>query len=104
MKSKVFSKKTKARLYTTIIRLTLTYAIWVRGMDYRLPLWYSTERKLRTFENKIWRVIYGPVQYDEEGTWVMEIIEVIDILIFIYLWGEVEKKVQKRTRNGGRLR
>jgi len=34
LKSKVFFKKTKARLYTTIIRLTLTYGCYVRSMDY----------------------------------------------------------------------
>ena len=63
LKSKVFSKKTKARLYTAIIRPILTYGceVWTTTNN--------TERKLRTFENKIWRVICGPVYDGERGTW-----------------------------------
>jgi len=61
LKLKVFSKKTKARIYTAIIRLTLTYGC---------KAWTTTinmERKLRTFENKTWRVICGPVYDNEKG-------------------------------------
>ncbi|KAL4126110.1 hypothetical protein QTP88_010339 [Uroleucon formosanum] len=63
LQSKVFSKKTKARLYTAIIRPILTYGCeaWTTTSN--------TERKLRTFENKIWRVICGPVYDNEKGTW-----------------------------------
>jgi len=63
LKSKVFSKKTKARLCTAIIRPTLTYGCeaWTTTSN--------TERKLRTSENKIWRVICGPVYDNEKGTW-----------------------------------
>jgi len=47
LKSKLFSKKTKARLYTAIIRPTLTYGCetWTTTNN--------TERRLRSFENKI---------------------------------------------------
>ncbi|KAL4132173.1 hypothetical protein QTP88_009380 [Uroleucon formosanum] len=63
LKSKVFSKKTKARLYTAIIRPILTYGCeaWTTTSN--------TEKKLRTFENKISRVICGPVYDNEKGTW-----------------------------------
>jgi len=57
LKSKLFSKKTKTRLYTAIIRQTLTYGCeaWTTTR--------TTERRLRTFENRIWRTICGPT-YD----------------------------------------
>jgi len=47
-------------LYTAIIRPTLTYGCeaWTTTSN--------TEKKLRTFENKIWRVICGPMYYDNE--------------------------------------
>lgn len=48
LKSKLFSKKTIAKLYTTIIRPTLTYGCeaWTTTS--------TTERRLRTFENRVW--------------------------------------------------
>ena len=63
LKSKLFSKKTKIRLYTTIIRPTLTYGCeaWTTTSN--------TERRLRTFENKIWRIICGPVYDNRAGAW-----------------------------------
>lgn len=63
LKSKLFSKKTKARLYIAIIRPTLTYGC---------ETWRTTsntERRLRTFENKIWRIICGPVYDNRTGVW-----------------------------------
>lgn len=55
LKSKIFSKKTKARLHTAIIRFTLTYGYeaWTTTSN--------TEKRLRTFENKIWRTICGSI-------------------------------------------
>jgi RNase P subunit RPR2 len=53
LKSKFFSMKTKTKLYTTI-RSTLTYGC---------EAWTTTstnEKRLRTFENRIWRTICGP--------------------------------------------
>jgi hypothetical protein len=52
---KALSKQTKLRLYTAIIRPTLTYGyeVWTTTS--------VTKRRLRTFENKIWRMICGPV-------------------------------------------
>lgn len=52
LKFKCFSKKTKTRLYTAIIRLTLTYGC---------EAWTTTSntiRRIRTVENKIYRRIY----------------------------------------------
>jgi len=57
------SKRTKTRLYVAIIIPTLTY-----GYD----AWTTTntmERKLRTFENKVRRKIYGPVFDASSGNW-----------------------------------
>ena len=62
-KSKVFSKRTKIRLYTSIIRQILTYSceVWTTTS--------ITERRLKTFENKIWRKICGPVKDPRTGQW-----------------------------------
>jgi len=59
LKSKLFSRKTKVNLYTAIIRPTLTYGceVW--------PLTNKMEQKLMSFENKILRIICGPV-YDND--------------------------------------
>jgi HSP90 family molecular chaperone len=62
-KSKLFSKRTKIRLKTSIIRQILTYGCEV---------WTTTniiERRLKTFENKIWRKICGPVRDTRTGQW-----------------------------------
>lgn len=63
LKSKVFSKKTKLRLYTAIIIPTLTYGheIWTTTR--------VTVRRLRTFENKIWRMILEPVRDTKTNEW-----------------------------------
>ncbi|KAL4091440.1 hypothetical protein QTP88_026132 [Uroleucon formosanum] len=62
-KSKALSKKTKLRLYTAIIRPTLTYGceVWTTTS--------VTKRRLRTFENKIWRKICGPVRDAGTNDW-----------------------------------
>ncbi|KAE9523129.1 hypothetical protein AGLY_016470 [Aphis glycines] len=63
LKSKLFSKKTKTRLYTAIIRPTLTYGC---------EAWTTTsitERRLRTSENRIWRTICGPIYDSVNLTW-----------------------------------
>jgi hypothetical protein len=54
-KSKTLSKKVKEKLYISYIRPVLTYAC---------TTWFTTkgdEEKLRRFERKILRRIYGPV-------------------------------------------
>jgi len=59
----MLSKRTKTRLYVAIIRPTLTY---------RCEVWKTsstTERNLRTFENKVWRKICGPVFDAGTGNW-----------------------------------
>jgi hypothetical protein len=63
LKSKLFSKKTKTRLYTAIIRPTLTYGCeaWITTN--------TTERRLRTFENRIWSTICGPIYGSVNLTW-----------------------------------
>jgi hypothetical protein len=62
-KSKALSKKTKLRLYTAIIRPTLAYGceVWTTTS--------VTKRRLRTFENKIWRKICGPVRDAGTNDW-----------------------------------
>ncbi|KAF0762399.1 Reverse transcriptase domain-containing protein [Aphis craccivora] len=102
LKSKVFSKKTKARIYTAIIRPTLTYGCeaWATTIN--------TERKLRTFENKIWRVICGPMYDNEKGTWrrkynkelqeEMEIASVDDIRRVVLEWKPTRKRPRGRPR------
>jgi hypothetical protein len=62
-KSKALSKKTKLRLYTEIIRPTLTYGckVWTTKS--------VTKRRLRTFENKIWRRICEPVRDARTNEW-----------------------------------
>jgi hypothetical protein len=62
LKSKVFSKK-NTRFYMAIIYPTLTYGCetWTTTSN--------TERKLRTFENKIWRIICDPVYDNRTGAW-----------------------------------
>jgi hypothetical protein len=62
-KSKLFSKRKKIRLYTSIIRPILIYG-W--------EVWTTTnitQQKLRTFENKIWRRICGPIRNPRTGQW-----------------------------------
>ncbi|VVC31914.1 Reverse transcriptase domain [Cinara cedri] len=64
LKSKLFSRRTKVHLfYTTIIRPTLTYGceVW--------PLTFKMEQKLMSFENKILRIICGPVYDNDLGCW-----------------------------------
>jgi len=62
-RSKCLSRKTKVRLYTAIVRPTLTYGCeaWTTTNQ--------TERRLRTFENKIWRRICGPIYDESTGSW-----------------------------------
>ena len=62
-RSKCLSRKTKVRLYTAIVRPTLTYGCeaWTTTKQ--------TERRLRTFENKIWRRICGPIYDESTGSW-----------------------------------
>lgn len=61
--SKVFSR---ARLYTALITPTLTYGCeaWATTG--------TTERILRTFENKVWRAMCGPVYDNGKETWRRE--------------------------------
>lgn len=63
LKSKCFSKKTKARLYTMIIRPALTCGCkaWT--------ITSNTGRRLRTFENRIWKPICGPVYENRTLLW-----------------------------------
>uniref|UniRef100_A0A2S2QB70 Uncharacterized transposon-derived protein F52C9.6 n=1 Tax=Sipha flava TaxID=143950 RepID=A0A2S2QB70_9HEMI len=62
-RSKCLSRKTKVRLYTVIVRPTLTYGC---------EAWTKTkqiEKRLRTFENKIWRRICSPIYDKSTGSW-----------------------------------
>jgi hypothetical protein len=72
--SKTLSKKSKLKLYNSVIRPTVTYAseTWV--------LKKQTEEKLLVFERKIMRRIYGPT-VDPNGLRKRRINEEINILL-----------------------
>jgi len=61
-KSKLLTKKSKLRMYQTLVRPVVTYACetWV--------LKENTKTKLRVFERKVLRRIYGPIK-ESDGTW-----------------------------------
>jgi len=61
-KSKQLTKKSKLRLYQTLVRPVVTYACetWV--------LKENIKTKLRVFERKVLRRIYGPTK-ESDGTW-----------------------------------
>ena len=61
-KSKLLTKKSKLRMYKTLVRPVVTYAceMWV--------LKENIKTKLRVFERKVLRRIYGPTK-EKEGTW-----------------------------------
>ena len=62
-KSKLFSRGTKLRLYMSIVRPTLTYGceVW--------PTTVQIEQKLRSFENRVLRIICGPFFDTEINRW-----------------------------------
>jgi len=63
LKFKLLSRRTKLHLYTAIIRPTLTYGC---------EIWHLTskmEQKLKSFKNKILRIICGSVYDNELGRW-----------------------------------
>jgi hypothetical protein len=61
-KSKLLSKKSKLWMYQTLVRPVITYACetWV--------LKENIQSKLRVFERKVLRTIYGPTK-ESNGTW-----------------------------------
>jgi hypothetical protein len=61
-KSRSVSKKSKLKLYCSIIRPTVTYdcKTWV--------LKGTTKNKLMVFERKVFRRIFGPTK-ERDGTW-----------------------------------
>jgi len=61
-KSKLLSKKSKLRMYQTLVRPVVTYACetWV--------LKENIKSKLRVYERKVLRRIYGPIK-ESDGTW-----------------------------------
>ncbi|KAF0770861.1 Reverse transcriptase domain-containing protein [Aphis craccivora] len=63
LNSKTLSRRSKMRLYVSVIRPTLTYGCeaWTTTV--------TTEKRLRTFENRIWRKICGTVFDTNVGCW-----------------------------------
>lgn len=61
LSSKILSKKTKIRIYKTILQPILLYGCEVWSIS------KATEKKLITFENKVLRKIFGPLY--EAGAW-----------------------------------
>lgn len=61
LRSRLISRRTKVRLYKTLILPVLLYAseTWTLNLD--------TQRALEAFERKVLRTIFGPVQ--EQGCW-----------------------------------
>jgi hypothetical protein len=73
-KSRKFSKKSKLKLYWSIIRPTVTYACeaWV--------LKETMKNKLMVFERKVLRRIFGPTK-ERDGTWRIKTNDELDELI-----------------------
>ena len=61
-KSKLLTKNSKLRMYKTLVRPVATYACetWV--------VKENVKTKLRAFERKVLRKIYGPTK-EKDGTW-----------------------------------
>ena len=62
LKSKLLTKNSKLRMYKTLVRPVVTYAceMWV--------LKENIKTKLKVFERKVLRRIYGPTK-QKDGTW-----------------------------------
>ena len=73
-KSRLVSKKSKMKLYWSVIRPTVTYACetWV--------LKETIKNKLMVFERKVLRKIFGPTK-ERDGTWRIKTNDELDILI-----------------------
>lgn len=78
------SRRTKSRLYVAIIRPVLVY--WCEAWTTIT----TTERKLRTFENRVWRKICEPILDTHTGVWrrrynreLQEMLEIGTIINFI---------------------
>ena len=74
LKSKLLSKKSKLRMYQTLVRPVVTYACetWVLKENIKL--------KLMVFERKILRRIYGSNK-ERDGTWRIKSKEKVNKLI-----------------------
>ena len=73
-KSKLLTKKSKLRMYQTLVRpvVTNTCEMWV--------LKGSIKTKLRVFEREVLRRIYGPTK-ESDGTWQIKSNEELNRLI-----------------------
>ena len=83
MKSRALKRSSKPKIYTTLIRLAVTYGCETCTLTSR------NEQHLRIFERKILRKIFGSVQ-DKNGIWrirknhqLNELIGNADIIRFI---------------------
>ena len=74
LKSKLVTKRSKLKLYKTVIRPAVIYAseTWV--------LKEAMIKKLMIFERKILRRIFGPTK-EKDGTWRIKTNEELDYLI-----------------------
>jgi hypothetical protein len=74
LKSKLLSKKSKLRMYQTLLRPVITYACetWM--------LKENIKQKLMVFERKILRRLYGPTKV-RDGTWRIKSNEELNRLI-----------------------
>ena len=63
MSSRLLSKNLKINIYRTIILLVVLYGCETWSLTLR------EERKLRVFENKVLRRIFGPTRDEVTGEW-----------------------------------
>jgi hypothetical protein len=72
-KSKLLTKNSKLRIYKTLVRPVVTYSCetWV--------LKENIKTKLRVFEKKVLRKIYGPTK-EKDGTWQIKLNEELNRL------------------------
>ena len=63
LSSSLLSKNTKIKIYRTIILPVVLYGCETR------PLTFREERRLRVFENRVLRRIFGPKRDGKTGEW-----------------------------------
>jgi hypothetical protein len=76
--SRLLSKNVKIRIYKTIILPVVLYGC---------ESWYVTlreEHRLRVFENRVLRRIFGPRRYEETGDWRGLYNEELHFLYFLH--------------------
>ena len=63
LSSRLLSKNLKIKIYRTIILPVVLYGCETWSLTLR------EERKMRVFENMVWRIIFGPRRDEVTGEW-----------------------------------